>query len=1029
MRKKIKKSLSFIMVLTMVISSITFAPDKTYADTTDFGGTVVETQHNYENNICKTCGRVEDAQIGKTYSVKTTSKNLLGIVSFVAPSNGVFKISCKNTTNWDSYGYLYRAEDYDDQFVMDGIDQLLQSEGSTRYQLKGYEWSDDDAGENGAPAILAKVNKGQKYYFVVGPYYNGSGAIDITIDCAHLKTEVKNKTLESCEKGGYTGDVVCTKCNKVITTGENVEAGSSHEFSTSSKDATCTRYKTTTYTCIKCGKEKVEEDTEAGYGSHYYVTKNYKPATCTTDGYVGDEICIYCGDKKASDEDKVIKAFHYTAEGQENRNYIYNDKYADATCEKPGYAGDTVCRVCNEIIEKGKQTEALKHNIVDGVCTNCGVEKSVLDKVKNGYYEIGTVDELVEYLKISYSGINGKLVKDITFPENYQDEDNILGKNSGQSIIFDGNGHTITNANVKGNASPLFHSVSNSQIKNLNLKSNNAVISGMLPDLAQQAKGTIFTKCIVTGKKVLDKTKGNINAMVTSAERCEFKECKNNCDISGTGKDYDYIAGIVNEAESTVFEKCENNGNIDLNSGEAAGIVIYANNVILKDCKNTGAITVGDRVAGIVIAAESLYDAKCKITNCVNTGTLKSTVEAAGIVSDGENSEVTNCRNEAYIKANYASGISNYGSSQFLIDNCINNGIIKGLKQAAGIALHIDNSLTQEQLKIINCTNNGDIISNSSAAGIVDEMTNGIIDSCYNNGKIDSAEYAGGVISYCEGVKVLNSVNNGEIIGFGIVGGICGMATEGSEFDKIYNTGIVDSDNMALKKSLLTNGDDDITITGSEENHSHDYDTILEIKKATTTTDGKIVAKCKCGQTKETVINKVNTISLKIKQYKYTGKNIKLPVVTVKDSKGNVLPLGSYSVAYKNKKTGKTVKTIKNVGTYEIVVTLKGSYSGTLKASFTVVKSAKTNLSVKGLKLKAGKKTIKVKWNKVKGAKRYQIRYATNSKMKKAKTITVKSNKAVLKKLKKKKYFVQVRAYKVKKTKGKWSSKKSVKVK
>ena len=53
--------------------------------------------------------------------------------------------------------------------------------------------------------------------------------------------------------------------------------------------------------------------------------------------------------------------------------------------------------------------------------------------------------------------------------------------------------------------------------------------------------------------------------------------------------------------------------------------------------------------------------------------------------------------------------------------------------------------------------------------------------------------------------------------------------------------------------------------------------------------------------------------------------------------------------------------------------------------------------------------------------------------MKKAKIITITKNKLVIKKLAKKKYYIQVCAYKVdsngKKVKGKWSAKKAIKVK
>jgi hypothetical protein len=161
-----------------------------------------------------------------------------------------------------------------------------------------------------------------------------------------------------------------------------------------------------------------------------------------------------------------------------------------------------------------------------------------------------------------------------------------------------------------------------------------------------------------------------------------------------------------------------------------------------------------------------------------------------------------------------------------------------------------------------------------------------------------------------------------------------------------------------------------------------------------------------------------------------------------------------YTVTYRNKATGKAVNEVKEVGTYEVVVTFKDLYEGQVvkqivventnkpsnpktdnpnaggKVSAKVTKPAK----VKGVSAKNNKKkSLTVKWRKVNGVKGYQLRYATNKKMKKAKIITITKNKLVIKKLAKKKYYIQVCAYKVdsngKKVKGKWSAKKAIKVK
>lgn len=83
------------------------------------------------------------------------------------------------------------------------------------------------------------------------------------------------------------------------------------------------------------------------------------------------------------------------------------------------------------------------------------------------------------------------------------------------------------------------------------------------------------------------------------------------------------------------------------------------------------------------------------------------------------------------------------------------------------------------------------------------------------------------------------------------------------------------------------------------------------------------------------------------------------------------------------------------------------------------------------MKAKAGKKKVSLKLKKVKGASGYRIRYATNRKLKNAKTKMTKNANVVIKKLKKgKKYYFKAQAYKLVKGKrlyGTWSKVKASK--
>ena len=86
-----------------------------------------------------------------------------------------------------------------------------------------------------------------------------------------------------------------------------------------------------------------------------------KPATCTQDGYTGDEVCKTCGVTVKKGE--VIPATGHDTE-------IVGAK--DATCTEDGYTGDEVCKTCGETVTKGEVVKATGHHYKDGKCTDCG---------------------------------------------------------------------------------------------------------------------------------------------------------------------------------------------------------------------------------------------------------------------------------------------------------------------------------------------------------------------------------------------------------------------------------------------------------------------------------------------------------------------------------------------------------------------------------------------------------------------------------------------------------------------------------
>ena len=162
------------------------------------------------------------------------------------------------------------------------------------------------------------------------------------------------------------------------------------------------------------------------------------------------------------------------------------------------------------------------------------------------------------------------------------------------------------------------------------------------------------------------------------------------------------------------------------------------------------------------------------------------------------------------------------------------------------------------------------------------------------------------------------------------------------------------------------------------------------------------------------IIAAVKTPTLSTTTYTFNNK-VKTPSVTVKNSSGTKLM--KVTDTSKNGFAVKYASGRKSVGKYSVKVTLTG-------ANYTGTKMLYFKINPKGVaiwSLSRGTKAFTVKWKKPTSTYRkqmtgYQIRYSTSSKMTSAKTVTVKSTTATIKKISKLKakkyYYVQLRTYK-----------------
>ena len=191
--------------------------------------------------------------------------------------------------------------------------------------------------------------------------------------------------------------------------------------------------------------------------------------------------------------------------------------------------------------------------------------------------------------------------------------------------------------------------------------------------------------------------------------------------------------------------------------------------------------------------------------------------------------------------------------------------------------------------------------------------------------------------------------------------------------------------------------------------------------------------------TKTFDIVKRNMANVTVKAYFDSAKKL-VVTANVPDNGRSLIEGTDFVYEQTTDSMGNVTVTVKAIGD-----DFTGSKNITIKAEDNPNKPVTTTPAPTTKKITVGKvklskaqnvkgKKIKITWKKIKGVTGYKVRFAlSKAKLKKAKANTVKKNVSsyIIKKLKKKKYFVQVRAYKIvnKKTyMGAWSNVKSTKV-
>ena len=147
---------------------------------------------------------------------------------------------------------------------------------------------------------------------------------EISSECAHINTEIRDAVAATCTTAGYTGNTVCKDCGETVGNGQTIAATGNHSYNSGvvTTPATCGTDGVKTFTCSVCNGTKTE--TIAATGEHFDL---YQDALDNTHAHA----CVHCPLSEYEAHTPVDAGTH-----------------VDSTCNEPGYTVLT-CADCNGV--------------------------------------------------------------------------------------------------------------------------------------------------------------------------------------------------------------------------------------------------------------------------------------------------------------------------------------------------------------------------------------------------------------------------------------------------------------------------------------------------------------------------------------------------------------------------------------------------------------------------------------------------------------------------------------------------------
>lgn len=235
----------------------------------------------------------------------------------------------------------------------------------------------------------------------------------IVVECPHNNRFTENVVAATCTQPGYTGDIVCANCGKLLEQGSTISP-TGHQTEKFTKAPTCTELGYIEYVCRICRYAYYTDILD--YVPHDYEAVKVVAPTCTTQGYT-EYSCKVCNAEKTdnyiaspghnyvtvvtppTEEEEGYTTYTCTVCGECHKgdftkptghvHSVVFDEAVPATCISTGLTEGSHCATCGEILVKQQSTPMLGHSYVRIVtaptCTKKGYTTYICQRCNNSY--------------------------------------------------------------------------------------------------------------------------------------------------------------------------------------------------------------------------------------------------------------------------------------------------------------------------------------------------------------------------------------------------------------------------------------------------------------------------------------------------------------------------------------------------------------------------------------------------------------------------------------------------------------------